>query len=358
MRSFPIFVTAAAVGLASASKSDTWTSDVTVTATATRTHTFCPITPVTTCDAAGATDVSPGKGDSGAENAWWSKWQSQKSEYGIWDDWNTASETASATTTGSGSEGGGHGGHGASTTGGSGPATTSSYGSGGNGGHGYNYTTTGSVSYSTSSYSYSYTSSSTSTTSATTTTSSSSCATYVPPVNVTDDICNSAADRSKWCDNKDTSSDYYANDYDTGVTREYNFEITNITLVYDGTGPKLALAINGQVPGPVIEANWGDTVKVTVTNKLADNGTSIHFHGIRQFGTNSQDGVPGVTECGIAGNGGSRTYTWKASSYGTTWYHSHMFAQYGDGIRGPIVIHGPATANYDYDMGTVMIDDT
>lgn len=44
--------------------------------------------------------------------------------------------------------------------------------------------------------------------------------------------------------------------------------------------------------------------------------------------------------------------------YGTGWYHSHALAQYGDGIRGPMIIHGPATANYDYDMGTVMIDDT
>ena len=129
-------------------------------------------------------------------------------------------------------------------------------------------------------------------------------------------------------------------------------------MVYDGTGPKLALAINGQVPGPVIEANWGDMVEVTVVNKMQDNSTSIHFHGIRQLGTNDQDGVPGVTECGIAGNGGSRTYTWHASEYGTSWYHSHSLTQYGDGIRGPIVIHGPATANYDFDMGTVMIDDT
>lgn len=44
--------------------------------------------------------------------------------------------------------------------------------------------------------------------------------------------------------------------------------------------------------------------------------------------------------------------------YGTGWYHSHALAQYGDGIRGPMIIYGPATANYDYDMGTVMIDDT
>ncbi len=345
MRSF-IFVAAAAAGLATASESGSWSSDVTVTATATRTHTFCPVTPVTTCDAAGSTDVS---GDGDAGDAWFSHWQSQKTNYDLWDDWNTASDTASATASATTSSGG-NGGHGG---GGSGSGSSS---------YSYSYSTSGSSTYT---YSYttppvytSTTSASTTSGSATSTTSSAGCPTYVPPVNATDDICNSAADRSKWCDRKNIKTDYYDTPYDTGVTREYTFTITNTTLVYDGTGPKLALAINGQVPGPVIEANWGDTVQITVINKMADNSTSIHFHGIRQYGTNDQDGVPGVTECGIAGNGGSRTYTWKASSYGTSWYHSHTLAQYGDGIRGPIVIHGPATANYDYDMGTVMIDDT
>jgi laccase len=305
MRSF-IFVAAAAAGLASAA--DAWESDVTVTATSTRTHTYCPVTQVTTCDAAASTDVS---GDSGpAGDAWWSKWQSQKSEYGItWSDW------AAPTTTTTGSA--------ASTTSYTGSSTSGTY-----------------------------------TSTSTTTSSSGSCATYTPPKNATDDICNSAADRSKWCDGKDIDTDYYDGHYYTGVTREYTLTITNTTLVYDGTGPKIALAVNGQVPGPVIEANWGDIVQITVINQLADNSTSIHWHGIRQLGTNGDDGVAGVTECGIAGNGGSRVYTWHASQYGTSWYHSHMFAQYGDGIRGPIVIHGPATADYDYDLGTLMLDDT
>lgn len=97
-------------------------------------------------------------------------------------------------------------------------------------------------------------------------------------------------------------------------------------------------------------------VQIKVTNLLQDNATTIHWHGVRQFGTNDQDGVPGVTECGIA-PGTSRVYTWHASSYGTGWYHSHALAQFGGGIRGPIIIHGPATANYDIDMGTVMVDD-
>lgn len=39
---------------------------------------------------------------------------------------------------------------------------------------------------------------------------------------------------------------------------------------------------------------------ITVDNNFTnDNGTAIHWHGIRQFHANWQDGVPGVTQCPI-----------------------------------------------------------
>lgn len=39
---------------------------------------------------------------------------------------------------------------------------------------------------------------------------------------------------------------------------------------------------------------------VTVHNNLTNhNGTAIHWHGLRQFHTNWQDGVAGVTQCPI-----------------------------------------------------------
>lgn len=94
----------------------------------------------------------------------------------------------------------------------------------------------------------------------------------------------------------------------------------------------MSFLINGQSPGPLIECNWGDTVQITVKNSLQNNGTAIHWHGVRQWGTVSADGVPGITECAIA-PGETRTYTWLASAYGTSWYHSHWLTQYGDGVR-------------------------
>jgi FtsP/CotA-like multicopper oxidase with cupredoxin domain len=49
-----------------------------------------------------------------------------------------------------------------------------------------------------------------------------------------------------------------------------------------------------------------------VTNNLQHNGTGIHWHGIRQLNTNSQDGAPGVTECPLA-PGDTKVYTWNAT---------------------------------------------
>lgn len=79
------------------------------------------------------------------------------------------------------------------------------------------------------------------------------------------------------------------------------------------------MLVNGQYPGPTIEANWGDFVssyitetldfqvaeanmyiEVTVKNELRTNGTGIHWHGVRQLNSVYADGTAAVTECPIA----------------------------------------------------------
>jgi FtsP/CotA-like multicopper oxidase with cupredoxin domain len=72
--------------------------------------------------------------------------------------------------------------------------------------------------------------------------------------------------------------------------------------------------------------------------------------------TGDQDGVPGLTECPLA-PGETKTYTWKATQFGTTWFHSHFSAQYGDGATGQIIIDGPASSNYDVDLGAMPLTD-
>jgi FtsP/CotA-like multicopper oxidase with cupredoxin domain len=38
-------------------------------------------------------------------------------------------------------------------------------------------------------------------------------------------------------------------------------------------------------------------IQVTIHNEMEHNGTSIHWHGMRQLNSNIQDGVNGITEC-------------------------------------------------------------
>lgn len=169
-------------------------------------------------------------------------------------------------------------------------------------------------------------------------------------------LWNTATNRSTWCDYS-TTTDYYNVVPDTGVTREYFFELQETTVAPDGFS-RTALTINGTIPGPTIIADWGDTVVVHVTNSLSswENGTSIHFHGIRQNYTNQMDGVVSITQCPTA-PGDSMTYTWRATQYGSTWYHSHIGLQAWEGVFGGILINGPATADYDEDKGILFLND-
>ncbi|KAN0081885.1 Cupredoxin [Elaphomyces granulatus] len=167
---------------------------------------------------------------------------------------------------------------------------------------------------------------------------------------------NTPSTRSTWCDYS-IDTDYYSVVPDTGVTREYYLQITNAEIAPDGYS-RPAMVINGSMPGPTLMADWGDTVVVHVANDLTSstNGTSIHFHGIRQNYTNPNDGVVSITQCPTP-PGDSITYKWRATQYGTTWYHSHFGIQTWEGVFGGIVINGPATANYDEDKGIIFLSD-
>lgn len=167
---------------------------------------------------------------------------------------------------------------------------------------------------------------------------------------------NTASTRSEWCDYS-IDTDYSTEAVDTGVTREYWLELTDVTVAPDGYS-RSAMAVNGTIPGPTLFADWGDTVVIHVTNSLSTslNGTSMHWHGIRQNYTNQYDGVSSITQCPLA-VGESVTYTWKATQYGSTWYHSHWALQAWQGIFGGIIINGPATADYDEDLGMVFLND-
>jgi FtsP/CotA-like multicopper oxidase with cupredoxin domain len=54
----------------------------------------------------------------------------------------------------------------------------------------------------------------------------------------------------------------------------YNWEITEIDnwVGPDGVTKGFVQLVNGQYPGPTLRASWGDTISVTITNKMAVNG--------------------------------------------------------------------------------------
>jgi len=104
--------------------------------------------------------------------------------------------------------------------------------------------------------------------------------------------------------------------------------------------PKLAYVLNGQMPGPTIEANVQDILRIKVTNQAKAAATSVHWHGISQIGSFYMDGASGVTQCPIP-PGSSFVYEFLLDEPGTFWYHSHQGVQYGDGLLGPLLVHVP-----------------
>jgi iron transport multicopper oxidase len=99
----------------------------------------------------------------------------------------------------------------------------------------------------------------------------------------------------------------------------YNWDITWVNAAPDGfTRP--VIGINGQWPLPTIECDVGERITIVANNKLSNESTSLHFHGIRQFDTSTMDGPSSVTQCPIP-PGSTITYSFIADTAGTYWYH-------------------------------------
>jgi manganese oxidase len=96
-----------------------------------------------------------------------------------------------------------------------------------------------------------------------------------------------------------------------------------------------AWGFNGSVPGPTIQVNEGDRVRLIVENRLPE-GFSMHWHGLEI--PNEMDGMPGISQ-ELIPPGGTFTYEFTLHQNGTFFYHSHMAMQEMMGLIGAFIIH-------------------
>jgi CopA family copper-resistance protein len=134
-----------------------------------------------------------------------------------------------------------------------------------------------------------------------------------------------------------------------------DFELTIDALAVNYTGQaRVATAVNGHLPGPVLRWREGDTVTLRVTNRLPVR-SSIHWHGILLPA--AMDGVPGLSFPGID-PGESYLYRFAVQQSGTYWYHAHSGFQEQTGLYGPIVIEPRTAARQRADRDyTVLLSD-
>lgn len=113
-----------------------------------------------------------------------------------------------------------------------------------------------------------------------------------------------------------------------------------------------AWGYNGSVPGPTIEVEEGDRVRIVFKNSLPEM-TSMHWHGLEV--PIEMDGVPGVVQDPVK-PGETFNYEFTVHQNGTFFYHSHFAMQEMMGMVGffiihPAVDHEPAV---DRDFGLIL----
>ena len=110
---------------------------------------------------------------------------------------------------------------------------------------------------------------------------------------------------------------------------------------------------NGQVPGPVLEANAGDMLVVRLKNSLPE-PTTIHWHGIRLPAR-----MDGTEQTQIAIQPGENfEYRFVVPDAGTFWYHPHSneVVQLERGLYGALIVRGNDEPVFDNERVLVFDD--
>jgi len=134
---------------------------------------------------------------------------------------------------------------------------------------------------------------------------------------------------------------------------EYNLEASMFNWEIASGKTIKAWGFNRQLPGPVLEANVGDTLVVRVKNNLNE-PTMVHWHGIRIPA--AMDGT-GMVQKPIE-PGESFEYRFVVPDAGTFWYHSHQneTVQMERGMYGALIVKAESDPVTDGER-IFMIDD-
>src|SRR5438270_1889742 len=135
-----------------------------------------------------------------------------------------------------------------------------------------------------------------------------------------------------------TAQDAYISQPDGQMIYSWGYGCTGTPAGYAPAAIKNTFCNSMQVPGPTLIVTAGDSVSVTLTNKLpaAAGNTSILFPSFQVTGTGGVAGL--LTQ--EAQPGGSVTYTFQASTVGT---HAYYSGTQGDlqvemGLYGAIIV--------------------
>jgi len=109
---------------------------------------------------------------------------------------------------------------------------------------------------------------------------------------------------------------------------------------------------NGSCPGPTIQVNQGDRVRVILDNHLPE-PTTMHWHGFEI--PLAMDGMPYISQKPIP-PGGRFVYEFTLRQEGTYFYHAHGAMQEMMGMIGMFIMHPakPYAPRVDHDFGITL----
>jgi FtsP/CotA-like multicopper oxidase with cupredoxin domain len=138
--------------------------------------------------------------------------------------------------------------------------------------------------------------------------------------------------------------------YSHAANKTVDLTVGSKTVNFAGENVQ-TVAINDQIPAPVLRFKEGDHVTINVHNNLEE-GTAIHWHGVLLPWY--MDGVEGVTQEAIP-PGGSFSYSFTLRQSGTYWYHAHAGFQEQQGMYGGFIIEPKEHPVYHYSQDHVIV---